>query len=201
MGDPRKQRKKFSGPTHPWQRVRLDEERQLVDSYGLKKKTELWKHISFLRHIKKQAKALISRRDPQAEKEKGLLIKRLYGLGMVQENATLDNVLELTTPDILNRRLQTVVHARKMANTHGQARQFITHQHIVVGEKKIDVPSYLVKRAEEIVVSFDPTSALADEDHPERAKQKVKETQQIAEKARKEKKAEKKEEPAKVEAV
>ena len=38
MGDPRKQRKKFSGPQHPWNKARIDEEKVLLTTYGLKNK-------------------------------------------------------------------------------------------------------------------------------------------------------------------
>ena len=52
MGDPKKQRKKYTTPRHPWQRDRLDEERQLLKDYGLKNKKELWKFESLLRKFK-----------------------------------------------------------------------------------------------------------------------------------------------------
>ncbi len=33
MGDPKKQRKKYSGPQHPWKRARIEEEKVLVEEY------------------------------------------------------------------------------------------------------------------------------------------------------------------------
>ena len=49
-----------------------------------------------------------------------------------------------------------------------QARQFITHRHILLGEKEITSPSYMASLEEEGMVRFKPASSLADETHPER---------------------------------
>ena len=43
MGDPKILRKKFESPSHPWQKSRIEEERQLIREYGLKNKSEAWK--------------------------------------------------------------------------------------------------------------------------------------------------------------
>ena len=43
MGDPRKSKKKFDKPKYPWQMERLEEERKVVNNYGLKNKKELWR--------------------------------------------------------------------------------------------------------------------------------------------------------------
>ena len=43
MGDPRKIRKKYETPTHPWQKDRIDEEKTLTIEFGLKNKKEIWR--------------------------------------------------------------------------------------------------------------------------------------------------------------
>ena len=40
MGDPRKLRKKYYPPSHPWQKIRIDEEKILMKDYGFKNKKE-----------------------------------------------------------------------------------------------------------------------------------------------------------------
>ena len=45
----------------------------------------------------------------------------------------------------LERRLDTVVYRAKFANTVFSARQLINHGHVCVNEKKVNIPSYLVK--------------------------------------------------------
>ena len=173
MGDPRKQRKKYKGPNHPWQRKRIEEERIIKKEYGLKNKKEIWKASSILRRSNIQAKKLISEKNkgnPQAEIEEKQLIGRLYKLGLLNEDAKLDDVLSLELKDILNRRLQTFVYKKGLCLTPKQARQFIVHGCIFVNGRKISVPSYLVGREEELTITFNPNSSLASDEHPERAK-------------------------------
>lgn len=168
MGHPKKSRKKYSGPTHPWQAERLEKEAVLTKEYGLKNKKELWKMGFVLRNFKKQAKSLISRRDEQSKTEKNLLLQKLYKLGLLESGAKIEEVLDLDIRNILNRRLQTLVFKKNLARSINQARQFVVHEHIFVADKKIDVPAYLVKRNEEDKITFDPLSSFASLDHPER---------------------------------
>ena len=48
MGDPKKSRKTYSTPSHPWQKERILEEAELSKEYGTKNKKELWKLKSML---------------------------------------------------------------------------------------------------------------------------------------------------------
>lgn len=168
MGHPSKPRKKYSGPTHPWQAERLEREAELVKEYGLQNKKELWKMESLLRSFKRQTKLLISRTNKQSETESNLLIQKLYKLGLIESSAKIENILDLDIKNILNRRLQTLVFKKGLSRTICQARQFVVHEHIFVADKKIDVPSYIVKRNEEEKVTFDPLSPFSSLDHPER---------------------------------
>ena len=38
MGDPKKARKKYSTPIHPWQKFRIDDEKAIIKEYGMKNK-------------------------------------------------------------------------------------------------------------------------------------------------------------------
>jgi len=169
MGDPRKFKSKYSGPGHPWQRARLEDERILVREYGLSTKRELWKINSKLKDFATQAKRLIALRTVQAELEKKQLLDRVARLGLLPAGAKLDDVLALTVKDLLNRRLQTLVLKKGLARTPMQSRQFIVHEHVMVGPRKITAPSYLVPIVEEALVSFVANSSLANPEHPERA--------------------------------
>lgn len=170
MGDPRKIRKKYEGPRHPWQRTRIEKEKELMEKYGLLKKKEIWKMESVLRGFKHQAKKLTVRTDPQSKKEEQLLLKKLYELGLIEQDAKLDSILELDVTNILNRRLQTMMCTKGLTHTPPQARQIIVHHHVMVSNQKMTIPSYLVKRAEEDKISFSSTSPFNNPDHPERNK-------------------------------
>jgi ribosomal protein S4 len=50
---------------------------------------------------------------------------------------------------MLERRLQTIVYRKGIAQTPGQARQIITHGQVVVEERIVTVPKYQVSLAEE----------------------------------------------------
>ena len=149
MGDPRKLRKKFSKPSHPWQKERIEEEKGIIKQYGLRRKYEIWKMDSMLKNFLNRAKTIIGERTSQSEVEKRQLLSRLHLLGLLKKDSRVEDVLNLTLKDILERRLQTLVYRKQIARTMTQARQFITHEHISVGSRKITTPSYLVSIDEE----------------------------------------------------
>ncbi|RLI15442.1 30S ribosomal protein S4, partial [Candidatus Bathyarchaeota archaeon] len=59
MGDPKKPRKKWEGPTHPWRKDVLLQELGLIGKYGLRNKRELWRAKTFLRKIRNQAREIM----------------------------------------------------------------------------------------------------------------------------------------------
>src|SRR3989338_11158824 len=177
MGHPKLKRKTYRGPTHPWQKERIEEEKALLKEFGLKNKKEVWRVASLLRKYNSQVKKLIAATTSQSEIEKKQLLKRLYSVGLVQETAKIEDVLTITLKDILNRRLQTLVYKNRLAKSVRQARQFITHEHIIIGSKKITSPSYIVQKNEETLINFAPNSDLFSQDHPERIVQKEPVTQ------------------------
>lgn len=69
--------------------------------------------------------------------------KNYYKLATKIQGNTGENLLIL-----LERRLDNVLCRGGLATSRGQARQFITHGHIVINGKKVDLPGYLVKQGE-----------------------------------------------------
>jgi small subunit ribosomal protein S4 len=160
--------KRYETPNHPFQGERINEEHGLVGQYGLKNKEELWRARSELRSYRREARRLLGATSPESS---GEFVSRLTRLGILGESQGLDGVLSLEVTDLLERRLQTVVYRQGLANTPEQARQFVTHGHVVVGDRRVTEPSYTVGLAEESEVAFDGTSPLADDLHPERGSQ------------------------------
>jgi small subunit ribosomal protein S4 len=142
----KRQKKKYETPKKPWDKERIEKEKKLKKEYGLKRKKEIWRAEALLRKYRRIARNLIAKRDKEAEKE---LIRKLNKLGLLDEKATLDDVLSLTVENILERRLQTIVFRKGLANSPKHARQLITHGHVFIEGRKIVYPSYLVKRGEE----------------------------------------------------
>lgn len=152
MGDPKRPRKQYETPSHPWKADRLATELQLVGEYGLRNKRELWRAQTILRKIRAHARRLFGLTGEERAKEERTLIRRLYRMGLVEENATADDVLKLTVRDILERRLQTMVYKLGFARTFYQARQLIVHGHVYVSDRKVRSPSYHVMRGEERLI-------------------------------------------------
>lgn len=149
MGDPKRPRKKYSKPGHPWQKLRIEEEALLKKKYGYKNKTELWKMTSELRRLRAQARKLIAGITEQAEKEKKQLLEALYKKGLLEKGATLDDVLGLKLENIMDRRLQTILFKKQISNTIKHSRQLITHKKVIVDGRVVVSPSYIVKKDEE----------------------------------------------------
>jgi small subunit ribosomal protein S4 len=188
MGDPRKPRKKYVGPRHPWEKTRIESERELKQVYGFKNKKELWKMSSLLKVFFDRAKKYVTKENPQYKKEQEQLISRLNGLGLLKGDNSLDTILGIQLKDVLERRLQTVVFRKGLARSIKQSRQFISHGHITVNGKVITSPSYLVSLSEEATILFSQYSLLSDETHPERFIEEVKTSETIKEEKIKEEK-------------
>ena len=76
MGDPKKQRKKYATPSHPWNKDRIIEEQELLKQFGLRRKNEIWKMNSVLRNLLRRAKTIIGGNSQQAEIEKKQLLEK-----------------------------------------------------------------------------------------------------------------------------
>lgn len=185
MGDPRHFRKKYDTPSHPWQSVRITEEAALKKEFGIPTNTEIWKMLSKLKDFKDRVKKLVPRVGKQAEIERAQLLTKLQSLSLLQTGETLDKVLSLTLKNVMDRRLQSLLVKKGLARTMKQARQMITHEHVLVKDKKITAPSYLVDIAEEGSINFHASSPFTDNMHPER---------NVVKKEKAEEKVEKKEE-------
>lgn len=172
MGDPKFSRRSYDTPSHPWQGERIKAEVVIVNQFGLKNKTEVWKAQSVLRNFRKQARelqALLRGGDAQAKREADALIAKCGRMGVLPlEGATLNDILVLKEEDILGRRLQTIVFEKGMASTIKQARQMIVHGHIFMNGHKVTVPGYIVLRNEEASIEYAPASPFTDEMHPMR---------------------------------
>jgi small subunit ribosomal protein S4 len=163
MGDPRKTRKLFRRPRMIWTTDQLNAELYVMGSYGLRNKRELWKAQTEVARIRNQARALLAlSSEARSEKEKRLL-SFLNRLGLVKEGATLDDILNLKVEDLLERRLQTIIMKKSGTKSPYQARQIVSHGHVSIGNRKVNIPGYLVRTDEEpqILLHVELPSAAA----------------------------------------
>lgn len=136
----RKQHKKYKKPKKLFDSKRIEEENVLLKQYGLKNKRELWRANSYIEKIRNEAKKLLTASATEQRK----FLDKLADIGLIKKSSAIDDVLSLTNIDILERRLQTIVFKRGLARSAKQARQFITHKHVIVGDRIINIPSYIV---------------------------------------------------------
>jgi small subunit ribosomal protein S4 len=141
------------------------QEKELKKKYGYKNKKEIWRFSAMLRGFRQQAREIFASDSLQKKKEGENLIKKIYNIGLLSEKATFDEILGLTIDDISKRRLVSFVVSKGFARTPSQARQFITHKHILVNGKKVNAPNYIVLRKEENNIEFADNSVLNNPKH------------------------------------
>lgn len=148
----KRQKKKYESPSRPWNKERIDSEKAISNKFGLRKKREIWRAEAMVRKYRRMAREIAAAHDKEKEK---IIIDKIMRLGLLNEGATLDDVLGITVESLLERRLQTMIKNRGLVNTMRQARQAITHGHVKINDRKITYPSYIVPRDEESSVRVD----------------------------------------------
>ena len=162
MGDPKRPKKKYERPYKPWDRRVLEETNRLAGYYGLRNKRELWRMSHLSKKYRRIARELLAAPEEERTKVKPILDK-LKKLGIVGKDATLDDLLDLTVDQFLERRLQTIVWKKGFAKTPYMARQLVTHGHIRINGRRIKQPGYLVTLEEEETVECTHPSCLEEE--------------------------------------
>ena len=97
-----------------------------------------------------------------------LLLARLNRYKIITGTSSLDDILTLSMENVLERRLQTIVFRKNLALTIGQARQMITHGHILLNGRRVTVPSLMVESFEEDSITYTEKSPFSDHLHPVR---------------------------------
>jgi small subunit ribosomal protein S4 len=89
------------------------------------------------------------------EKQK---VKRIYGLaerqfrGYYHKATRMKGVTGENLIQLLERRLDNVIYRMGFASDHAEARQLVRHGHFTINGRKIDIPSYLVRSRDVVVV-------------------------------------------------
>jgi len=158
MGDPKMSRKVWKKPKRPLNYDLMMDELKTLGTFGLKTKKELWKTQTELSRVRLQARSLLALRQEERERKEPILIQSLSKIGLVDQNSTLDDVLNLQVNDLLSRRLQTMAQRKLFFKTPYQARQAIVHGHVMIGDSVVTIPSYIVKTEEETKIRLIPES-------------------------------------------
>lgn len=162
MGDPKYPRRVWRKPKRPLNYDLKMSELETLGMFGLRTKRELWKAHTELSRVRHQARSLLALRQEIRTEREPILMKSLARIGLVGKDATLDDVLNLNVKDLLARRLQTIVTKKLGFKTPYQARQAVVHGHIMVGDRRVNIPSYTVTVTEEDSVRFTPGSKMSE---------------------------------------
>jgi len=98
------------------------------------------------------------------EKQK---VKRYYGVYERQFRRYVDLASRSkgntgsTLMSLLERRLDNIVHRLGFAGSRPAARQLVGHGHVCVNNRKVDIPSYLVRMGDTITIKARPKSQKA----------------------------------------
>jgi small subunit ribosomal protein S4 len=90
------------------------------------------------------------------EKQKA---KRMYGLAEKQFRKTFNEAEKIkgatgeTFLQFLERRLDNVIYRLGLAKSRPEARQYVSHGHVTVDGKKVNIPSYRVKPNQVVAIS------------------------------------------------
>jgi len=94
-------------------------------------------------------------------------MRRYYDMASRQSGSTSDNLIQ-----ILESRIDNVIYRAGFANSHPQARQWVSHRQFSLNGKRINVPSILVKPGDKITFGAnksktkDAMISLATENKP-----------------------------------
>ena len=160
MGDTKNFRRVWKKPKRPLNFDLKMDELKILGTFGLKTKRELWKARTELSRVRNQARSLLALRQDVREQKEPILMNSLSKVGYVQSDAVLDDVLNLEINDLLGRRLQTIVQKKFYFKTPYQARQAVSHGHVLIGDQIVNIPSYLVKVDEEDKVKLTSESVF-----------------------------------------
>lgn len=127
----------------------MAQELYLVGTFGLRNKRELWKAETQLSSVRKQARRLLAASTEVRQREEKKLLDSLMRRGLLGEGSTLDDVLGLSIEDALGRRLQSVIFKQGLATSPQHARQLVSHKHVMIGGRVVDIPGYTVTKSEE----------------------------------------------------
>ncbi|MGB2843122.1 MAG: 30S ribosomal protein S4 [Halobacteriota archaeon] len=171
MGHPKRRKKTYERPRRPWVLQRIKDEKELAEKYGLKNKREIWKAASVIKRYRREIRNILAeiagmKPTEHTLRKKEAILASLKRRGILKEGvgegetkvesegSRLEDVLELSIEDIMERRLQTRVYKKKLSNSLKHARQLIVHGHIAVNDRRVTIPSYIVSVEEERGIGY-----------------------------------------------
>jgi small subunit ribosomal protein S4 len=83
-------------------------------------------------------------------------LKSLSRKGIIGSSPSLDDVLGLVVENLLERRLQSIVMSKGLVPSAHAARQAVTHGHVMVDNRRVTIPGFIV------LLNMEPTVRLVE---------------------------------------
>lgn len=147
-------------PKKAFESSRIQEENELLKSYGLKNKKEVWKTLAKVNYFRKRAMELAH----STPEEQESFFNKLRALGLKVESGS--DVLGLKVDNLLERRLPTVVFKKNLSNSVKHARQLVVHKKVLINGKVVNTPGYLVSLSEEDSIALKEKKAKPKVEEP-----------------------------------
>ena len=166
-----RKKNKYSRPKKSFEISRIKEENALLKKYALKNKLEVWKNIAKIDYFRRRAKSLAK----SPVEEQNVFFNKLKAIGLNTE--TIADVLALKIENLLERRLPTIVFKKGLAKTTKEARQMVVHKRILIDNRVVNIPSYIVSLNEENLISLKKKEKAPSKPQPVSEEPKAEEEQ------------------------
>ncbi|KAF9614494.1 hypothetical protein IFM89_018933 [Coptis chinensis] len=145
-----------------WKREGGHREANIMRRYHITSRDDYKKYSSICRMVQKQVHLLkqMNPNDPFRIKLTGLLLEKLWDMGVIQQRKSLAFCEKLSVSCFLRRRLSTVMVRKKYVEQLKAAVTYIEQGHIMVGTNTITDPAYLVTRNAEDSIKWEPSSKI-----------------------------------------
>ncbi|XP_065076832.1 U3 small nucleolar ribonucleoprotein protein IMP3 [Ochlerotatus camptorhynchus] len=145
-----------------WKETNNLNEVKVMRKYNIQKREDYTTYNKLSRNIRELAGKIaeIDAKHPFRTEMSGLLLEKLYVVGVIPTKWDLENASKISASSFCRRRLPVVLLRNKMSEHIKHATQMIEHGHVRVGAEVVKDPAFLVPRTLEDFVTWVDGSAI-----------------------------------------
>ncbi|XP_058122000.1 U3 small nucleolar ribonucleoprotein protein IMP3 [Anopheles ziemanni] len=145
-----------------WKETHSQQESKIIRKYHLQKREDYTTYNLLSRKVREVAQKIaeIDPKHPFRTEMSGLMLEKLYVMGVIATKWDLENVNNISASAFCRRRLPVVMVRNKMSENLKHATTMIEHGHVRVGVEVVKDPAFLVPRTLEDFVTWVDGSAI-----------------------------------------